>query len=194
MFSGAGGWSKAGQEAPAGRILVFDEGKVFGFRRNKVHFSILAVTSWMEYHLFAMKKEPTLGKMQTNEPEPLGRKRTVSTPNELWSSAVPMVARAMVLTPETLFVAGLPDLLDEGKLNANRNDPQLRARAAEQAEAWLGNRGGVLLAVSAANGQTLAEYKLDAPPVFDGMAVANGRLYASLENGSVVSYGEALKC
>jgi hypothetical protein len=104
-----------------------------------------------------------------------------------------MMARAMVLTPETLFVAGLPDLLDEGKLNANMNDPQLRARAAEQAEAWLGNRGGVLLAVSAANGETLAEYKLDAPPVFDGMAVANERLYASLENGSVVSYGEALQ-
>ena len=191
MSGGAGGWPKAGQKAPAGRMLVFDEDRIFGFRRNKEHFSALAVTSWMEYHLFAMKKEPTLGTMQINEPEPLGRKRTVSTPNELWASAVPVMARAMVLTPETLFVAGLPDLLDEGKLHANLNDPQLRAKAAEQAEAWLGHKGGVLLAVSAANGETLAEYKLDAPPVFDGMAVANGRLYVSLENGFVVSYDEA---
>lgn len=191
MSSGAGGWPKAGQEAPAGRILVFDEDKTFGFRRNKEHFSALAVTSWMEHHLFAMKKQPKLSTMQINEPEPLGRKRRVSTPNELWSSAVPMMARAMVLTPEALFVAGPPDLLDEGKSNANLNDPQLRARAAEQAEAWLGNKGGVLLAVSAASGETVTEYKLDAPPVFDGMAAANGRLYVSLENGSVVSYGEA---
>ena len=172
-------------------MLVFDEDKIFGFRRNKEHFSALAVTSWMEYHLFAMKKEPTLGTMEINEPEPLGRKRTVSTPNELWSSALPMMARAMVLTPETLFVAGLPDLLDEGKLHSNLNDPRLRAKAAEQAEAWLGHKGGVLLAVSAANGDTLAEYNLDAPLVFDGMAAANGRLYVSLENGSVASYGEA---
>ena len=139
--------------------------------------------------LFASKKEPPLGKMQIVEPKPMGRKRTVPTPGELWSSAVPVLVRAMVLTPDTLFVAGLSDVLDEKKLNDNLNDPALRAKAAEQSEAWLGRKGGVLLAVSPGDGRTLARHKLAAPPVFDGMAAANQRLFISLEDGAVVCLG-----
>ena len=97
-----------------------------------------------------------------------------------------MLARAMVLTPKALFVAGLPDTLEERKLDANLNDPDLRAKAAEQSEAWLGRRGGMLLAVSPADGKTLATHQLAAPPVFDGMAAAAGRLFISLQNGRLV--------
>jgi hypothetical protein len=96
----------------------------------------------------------------------------------------------MVLTPETLFVAGLPDVLDEGQLNADLGDPQLRAKAAQQTEAWLGRQGGLLLAVSPASGQTQAECRLAAPPVFDGMAAADKKLYVSLEDGTVVCFGK----
>jgi outer membrane protein assembly factor BamB len=53
-----------------------------------------------------------------------------------------------------------------------------------QQEAALDGRDGALLwAVSAADGGKLAEYKLDAPPVFDGMAAAGGRLYLSTVDG-----------
>ena len=96
----------------------------------------------------------------------------------------------MVLTPERLFVAGLPDVLDEKSLNDNLNDQALRAKAAEQSEAWLGHKGGVLLVVSPTDGKTVAEYPLDTPPVFDGMAAANRRLFICLGDGRAVCLGK----
>jgi hypothetical protein len=186
MQGGAFGWPIAGHKAPTGRILVFDEDRAYGFRRNKEHLSAYTVTTWMEYHLFAMQKSPPLGKLQINEPAPLGRRQTVPTPEEIWSARAPMLARAMVLTPKALFVAGLPDVLHERKLDANLNDPELRARATEQSDAWLGRKGGMLLAVSPTDGKTLATHTLASPPVFDGMAAAEGRLFISLDNGRLV--------
>jgi len=47
-------------------------------------------------------------------------------------------------------------------------------------------RGALLLAVAASNGATLAQYRLEAPPVFDGMAAVANRLYMTLENGNIV--------
>jgi hypothetical protein len=44
----------------------------------------------------------------------------------------------------------------------------------------------MLLAVSASDGTVAAQHRLDASPVFDGMAAAGGRLYISLENGQLV--------
>jgi hypothetical protein len=44
--------------------------------------------------------------------------------------------------------------------------------------------------MSTSNGQKLAEYSVDSPPVWDGMAAANGRLYLSLENGCILSLAE----
>jgi hypothetical protein len=49
-----------------------------------------------------------------------------------------------------------------------------------------GGRGGLLMAVSASDGRPLAQHRLGAPPVFDGMAAAGGRLYIALENGQLV--------
>ena len=44
-------------------------------------------------------------------------------------------------------------------------------------------------AVEVEDGTTIAEYKLPAPPVFDGMAAAGSRLFVSLESGKVVCWG-----
>lgn len=41
-------------------------------------------------------------------------------------------------------------------------------------------------AVLAANGEKLAEFKLDSLPVWDGMVAANGKLYLTTLNGEVV--------
>ena len=49
-----------------------------------------------------------------------------------------------------------------------------------------GRKGGVLWAVAAATGKKLAEYPLASPPVFEGIAAANGRLYISAADGNVV--------
>ena len=63
-------------------------------------------------------------------------------------------------------------------------------KLADFAAALHGERGGLLHAVSADTGKRLAEYELDALPVFDGMAVAYGRLYIALADGSVVCLKE----
>jgi hypothetical protein len=46
-----------------------------------------------------------------------------------------------------------------------------------------------LLAYAIEDGRLLSELKLPAPPVFDGMAVANGRLFVSTTDDRVVCLG-----
>ena len=89
-----------------------------------------------------------------------------------WSEKVPVRVIAMVLAGDTLFLAGPPDVVPE-------DDPYA---------ALDGKRGAALWSVSAADGKKLAEHQLDSPPVFDGMAAANGRLYLSTAEGTVVCF------
>ena len=96
-------------------------------------------------------------------------------PKAIWEQRVPIRIVAMVRAGDTLFVAGSPDLVDP-------KDPH---------GAWEGRKGGVLAAFAAADGAKLAEYRLDAPPVWDGMAATRGRLYVSTMDGKVVCLREA---
>ena len=97
-----------------------------------------------------------------------GRRR--QEPKPLWGRRLGIRVTAMVRAADTIFVAGSPDIVDP-------KDPH---------GAWEGRKGGVLAAFAAADGKPLAEHKLPAPPVWDGLAVAYGRLYISLENGDVL--------
>ena len=47
---------------------------------------------------------------------------------------------------------------------------------------------GVLWTVSADTGKVINMYPLEAPPVFNGLAAAGGRLYWSTTNGKVLCY------
>ncbi|MFC1794590.1 PQQ-binding-like beta-propeller repeat protein, partial [Planctomycetota bacterium] len=47
-------------------------------------------------------------------------------------------------------------------------------------------KGGFLQMLSASQGTVLGEQQLEASPVWDGLAVAAGRLYVALEDGTVV--------
>jgi hypothetical protein len=49
--------------------------------------------------------------------------------------------------------------------------------------------GGFLWIASAADGKKLAELPLSAPPTFAGIAVAADRIFVSLQDGSLVSFG-----
>ena len=55
----------------------------------------------------------------------------------------------------------------------------------KQEAAFEGRAGAVLWAVSASDGKKLAEYPLASPPIFDGMAAANARLYLATMGGKV---------
>ncbi len=50
------------------------------------------------------------------------------------------------------------------------------------------NNGVVLCVVSVVDGKKLAEYELDSQPVFDGMAVANSRLYLATKDGRILCF------
>jgi hypothetical protein len=105
-----------------------------------------------------------------------------------WTQDVPMIARAMVLAGGTLFIAGPPDLIDEPQAFRQIDEPKIKRNLANQSAALEGDKGALLLAVSAAEGKTLAQYDLDSPPVFDGLVAANGRLYMTTVNGQVVCF------
>ena len=107
-----------------------------------------------------------------------------------WTEDLPLWARGLVLAGDVLFVAGPPDLVDEEDAFRRFHLPPVQEQLAEQAAAFAGQRGGLMRAVSATDGRMLGQWTLDAPPVFDGMAAAAGRLYLATESGHVVCFAK----
>ncbi len=97
-------------------------------------------------------------------------KRSNKIPRALWQQRLGIRVTAMNRAGDTIFVAGSPDTVDP-------KDPY---------GAWEGRKGGVIAAFAADDGKKLAEYKLPAPPVWDGMAAAQNQLFISTSNGHVV--------
>jgi hypothetical protein len=87
-----------------------------------------------------------------------------------WHQWLPVRVTAMVLAGSTLVVCGPPDVVPE-------DDPM---------GAFEGRLGSELWSISAADGQTLNKQKLTEVPMFDGMAVADDRLYLCTEQGELV--------
>jgi outer membrane protein assembly factor BamB len=108
-----------------------------------------------------------------------------------WTTDLPLLARAMVLAGETLFVAGPPDLIDEEQAFRRIDDANVQRELAQQTAALAGAKGAALIAVEAATGRSVARYELDSPPVFDGMIAAGGRLYLATTQGDLVCFREA---
>ncbi|NQU22362.1 MAG: PQQ-binding-like beta-propeller repeat protein [Candidatus Nealsonbacteria bacterium] len=94
-----------------------------------------------------------------------------------FSTHIPLTGRAVVLAADVVFIAGTPAYF--------RDDPSAKKYEA----AYAGKLGGLLWAASASDGKQLASYPLDAPPRWDGMAAAGGRLFISLADGQVICMG-----
>ena len=188
-------WFRAGLALPAGRILSFDDDTVYGFSRKPEFFLASPV---IEYQLYRADKKPDPNSTASakfkathwlTRGEALKPKEMSRLKYHWIKTKLPMQVRAMVLTKDTLFVAGLPDTVDEmevWKNCKNNRHADLAEELSAQTRAWRGQAGGSLWAVSTKDGAKLAEWKLESPPVFDGMIAAGGRLYLSLMNGSVV--------
>jgi outer membrane protein assembly factor BamB len=206
--SNYGGWLRPGHFAPCGRLLVFDDGSIYGFDRKPEY---LCNASVQEYYVYGADREvsgearqrvqaatrridaasPSRGASSSDWA--IRKKFPLSAQNAAnfkWAAGNPPIqARAMVLAGSTLFVAGPPDVLDEEEALRKPDDPAVRARLAAQAAALRGKQGGQLLAIAAADGKVLAAYELGAMPTFDGMAAAKGRLYLTTTNGKVHCLG-----
>jgi len=83
----------------------------------------------------------------------------------VWRRRLDIRGTALLRAGDKLFAAGQPDVVD----------PSVPS-------------GGVLLVMATKDGRKLAEYKLPAPPVWDGLAAADGKLYIALTNGDIVSF------
>jgi len=198
--SGAGGYYQAGQVAPAGRLLVFDDSRAYGFGRLWQYYRW---TTPMEFHLFAMDKQPEIVNTRREGPRPdaeSGKTRKEakkegnpplprSRVESIWSGVVAVQVSAMLLADRTLFVAGPPDVVDEERAARVLDDAEIQTRLAEQGAAFEGRRGGILLAVSADDAKKLAAYRIGSMPVFDGMVTAGGRLYLATSEGKVLCIG-----
>ncbi|MHC4118172.1 MAG: outer membrane protein assembly factor BamB family protein [Planctomycetota bacterium] len=150
------------------QLLVFDESTAYGIEAfqstsRKTPFAAGA----KGYHLFAT----TLKK--SNSQKSSGRKKKGSPRKTfVWSKHVPVRGNAMALAGDVLFVAGTPDTIDP----------------ADPLAAFEGRNGGVLYAISSSDGERLSRKDLDSPPVLDGVAAANGRLYISQIDGNVICF------
>ena len=205
MGGGYGGWFQAARYAPWGRLLVFDDARVYGYGRRPEYITNSSV---FEYLLYAAdrKMDPdriqevrrSVGRMNARS-----RRRNGTSSDWRLRSAFPLeqlsavrfrwmheqpsvIVRAMVKAGDTLFVAGPPDVIDERRSFRLPDDEEVQAKLRQQRDAWAGKLGGRLWAVAAADGKPAARYRLDAVPVFDGMAAAYGRLYVATADGRVL--------
>ena len=139
----------------------------------------------MEFHFFAVSKD-MVGKLKLTPAKHRGKgkdkvpvKPKVET-GYLWSKNYPILARAMCKAADTIYVAGPRDVLEE----KNRDYDKEKAR--EQVAHWQGEKGSVLLALSAKDGSQIASTNLDAVPAFDGLITAGRRLYMTTTDGRVI--------
>ena len=191
--SGAGGYHQAGRLIPAGRPLVFDNDRVYGYGRLWRYYRW---TTPLEYQLFAAKKQPeTVNAGTERKPVKKGGKRVGSRTRAItrfvpdWADDISVQVNSMVLTDNAIFVAGPPDVADEEESVKTLLDAETQKKLAEQSAAFQGKRGALLVALSRDAGEKLAAYRLDFVPRFDGLIAANGRLYVTTLGGQVLCLG-----
>ena len=154
---------------PYGLMLAFDGETVWGVRR--AHLMRWPLKEAGRYTLFAEKRpKPSPG--ETHLPD-FRKPAAKGVMPFQWTAALAMRPRAMLKAGDLLLLGGVP----------GRSGPP-DASAAPRAK-----EGGLLRVVAAADGKGVSEQRLASPPVWDGMAAANGRLYLSTQDGKVVCLG-----
>ena len=195
------GWWKVGNRVPSGRILSYDDKAIYGFARDR--YAGGNTGQWRggeKYQLYAYDRSKPLPPSPARVKKPAqprvdrkgkprkqaGKKKAPALKplSYQWTSEVPLLATSLAVTKDAVFLAGPPDVFKAaGKTGAQA----LVLKDAEKAlAAWQGSGGGVLYRARRSDGKKVSQVKLPAPPVFDGMAVAGGRIYLSLKNGRVL--------
>jgi len=90
----------------------------------------------------------------------------------VWHRWINVRVRGMVTAGPTLFVAGAPDVVDP-------QDPYA---------SFEGREGAKVLVLNADDGSILKQLDIDAPPVFDGLIAAYGKLFMCTTKDEVVCF------
>lgn len=203
--SGWGGWQKPGKFVPTGRLMVVKpDHTVYSFGRKPEFFAQAHI---MEYMISSSQGnaykagdwQKTFTPIRNNEASITNWEKNSKLPLEKlsslkfnWRNTEPgLLGRAMAGAGENLFIAGPPDILDETKLYGRFSQPDSVAKIKAQQDAIDGSMGAILRVISTGDGKTVNEYKLSAPPVFDGMSAANGKLFIVLQDGSMICLNSA---
>ncbi len=198
------------KRVPYGRIMCLDEENAYAYGRDP---ELMCNCSISEYRLYSAKKVParkvgipTLegnwveGKYPTDfklAAQSVDWKQLSNMPMEKltaldynWINEEPdVMAKAMVLASDLLFVAGPRDVVDERETWGFSNQQSFHEKMEEQ-ERWLnGDHGCFLQVFGKADGKKLAEKKLSCAPVLDGLIAADGKLYLATEGGSLLCLG-----
>lgn len=158
---------------PSGRILVEDEQVIYGFGQN--HYEQPQPETGGQFALFAAPKRSDVPAGLTMMEYRQLTMRGETSVGFRWWRPIPTQAWAMLQASDVLFVAG----------------PEHDALGSEAALA--GQSEAILLAVSTADGRPLARTPLPSPPVWDGMAAAEGCLFLATRDGRVLCLASAGK-
>lgn len=156
-------WPDAGNAVPAGRLLVFDDGKyIYGYGRLRYRMGDghVRANATDDYKLFAEVLDP---KPRTRQ-DRRGETKQVAGRREIkWATNLPFVAKSIVLTRDGLLVAGGGSLPD----------------ATEHVTP------GILWGISREDGAKQQDCLLPASPVLDGMALTDSGIFVSTTDGSL---------
>jgi len=196
------GWSEypwAQTQYPCGRLVAFDETRVYGFRADGLGNILLPTPI---YRLYAADKKNKIEGAPESANRRAGKKGKAGGAGDdeniaggfkvHWQTlSPPLLVNAMAVGGERLFIAGPPDLADESKMLGflPGADDEINRQLKAQDEAWRGKRGALLWVVATEDGKKLAEYHLDSLPVFDGMIAARGQLFISTQDGRLLCMG-----
>ena len=92
-----------------------------------------------------------------------------------WQTRTPFAGHAIAAASNTLMAAGVP-------MRAGFSQKDTDA-------SYAGEKGGVAWLLDASDGRKLQELTFQAPPVWDGIAIAHGSYFVSLKDGTVVCLG-----
>ncbi|MBT3200717.1 MAG: PQQ-binding-like beta-propeller repeat protein [Phycisphaerales bacterium] len=167
------GWAFVGASKITGANIVHDDTRIYSAKaaKNMHRSSTFQVTSGyllMEAQ-FPDKTEP-FAQFEKTAFSYLGYR--TSKPKFNWQVKIPVRGQAMLLTPNALLVAGLPDEISE-------KDPYV---------ALEGRKGGKILTINRKTGEIRSTTLLDSPPVWDGLTMASNRIFVAQKNGKLICY------
>lgn len=169
FYSGWNQYFQAGKKAPAGKILVMNDQCVYGYGRTPGYWRW---TTDMKFQIFKSRRD-VAGKMRLNANHklPEGRKRYGPNDYEWRMEEPPLIVRAMTCGSKRLVVAG-----------------PAAVQGDRQVAHWNGRHGGKMMIVNKENPEEKETINIPAPPVFDGLIVANRGVFISCIDGRILFY------
>ena len=168
-YGGATGNFSSG---PAGDIIAFD-GKLFyevrGYAPGRNLEGRGRGMSQLEtlFDLFRYATAALDGKANSKSAIP-----AIGRWEKRWNTPTPFAGHAIVASENTVMAAGVP---------------MLKGYSVEDTSAsYAGEKGGIAWLLDAKDGRKLQELRFDAPPVWDGIAIAHASYFVCLKDGSVI--------